>query len=89
MEVTYTGNVTKNIITGYSENPVVVHPGRLPGGANALTAPVPCSNTTAANQTARRILQLLNPTWGPYFGGGLTQVYDGAGGGTTTASSSR
>jgi hypothetical protein len=80
VEVTYTGNKTANIITGYQENPVVYIPGNCQAGEYALTAPGPCSNTSTANQTARRILTLLNPTWGPYFGGGQTQGYDGAGG---------
>jgi hypothetical protein len=80
VEVTYTGNVTRNIITGYQENPVVYIPGNCQAGEYALTAAGPCSNTTTANQTARRLLTLLNPTWGPYFGGGMNQAYDGAGG---------
>jgi hypothetical protein len=80
LEATYTGNMTRNIITGYQENPIVYIPGNCQAGQYGLTAPGPCSNTTAANRTARRALTLINPQWGPSFGGGLTQAYDGAGG---------
>jgi len=78
-DVTYTGNVTKHILTGYSENPTVYIPGNCVRGQYGLTADGPCSTTSTANRDARRILTLLNPTLGPMIGG-VTQAYTGASG---------
>jgi hypothetical protein len=67
-EVTYTGNKTEHIwVPGYEENPAVYIPGNCEAGQYALTAPGPCSNTSAANLQARAILTLLNPTEGKYY----------------------
>ena len=67
-EVTYTGNKTEHIwVPGYEENPAVYIPGNCEAGQYALTAPGPCSNTSAANLQARSILTLLNPTEGKYY----------------------
>ena len=69
VDATYTGNITRHILTGYAENPTVYIPGNCVAGQYALTADGPCSNTTTANRQARQILTLLNPTMGPMFGG--------------------
>ena len=69
LDVTYTGNQTRHVwIPGYAENPAVYIPGNCVAGQYGLTAPGPCSNTSAANRQARSVLQLLNPTEGPKFG---------------------
>ena len=68
LDVTYTGNQQRHIwIAGYAENPAVYIPGNCVAGQYALTAPGPCSNTSAANRQARAVLTLLNPTEGKYF----------------------
>jgi hypothetical protein len=62
-------------------------PGNCVAGQYALTAPGPCSNTSANNRQARSVLNLLNPTEGPKFGfntggnhtGVTTASMDGAG----------
>ena len=65
LDVTYTGNQQRNIwIGGYAENPAVYIPGNCVAGQYALTAPGPCSNTSANNRQARAVLTLLNPTEG-------------------------
>ena len=65
LDVTYTGNQQRNIwIGGYAENPAVYIPGNCVAGQYALTAPGPCSNTSANNRQARSVLTLLNPTEG-------------------------
>lgn len=69
LDVTYTGNQTRNMwIAGYAENPAVYIPGNCVAGQYGLTAPGPCSNTSAINRQARSVLTLLNPTEGPKFG---------------------
>ena len=69
LDVTYTGNQTRNVwIPGYAENPAVYIPGNCVAGQYGLTAPGPCSNTSANNRQARSVLNLLNPTEGPKFG---------------------
>ncbi len=42
-------------------------PGNCTAGQYGLTAAGPCSSTNGANQSARKTLTLLNPTWGPYY----------------------
>jgi hypothetical protein len=67
-DVTFTGNQQRNIwVAGYTENPAVYIPGNCQAGQYGLTAPGPCSNTSAANLNARRVLTLLNPTEGQYY----------------------
>ena len=69
LDVTYTGNQTRHMwIPGYAENPAVYIPGNCVAGQYGLTAPGPCSNTSANNRQARSVLNLLNPTEGPKFG---------------------
>ena len=60
-DVTYMGNKTTNIWSGYEENPIVYIPGNCQAGQYALTAAGPCSNATTANRQARSLLTLLNP----------------------------
>jgi hypothetical protein len=67
-EVTYTGNKTQHIwVPGYDENPAIYIAGNCEAGQYALTAPGPCSNTSAANLQARSLLTLLNPAEGKYY----------------------
>jgi hypothetical protein len=77
-DVTYMGNRTTGIWLGYEENPSVYIPGNCVAGQYALTAPGPCSNTSANNLQARRLLNLANPTEGKYYGS-VAQTYGGTG----------
>jgi hypothetical protein len=79
-EITYTGNITKNITVNAQQNDIVYVPGDCQAGEYALTRPGPCSNTSGANRNARRILNLVDPEWGPYLGGSISQIWDGASG---------
>jgi hypothetical protein len=81
-EVTYTGNRTNHVwLPGYHENPAIYIPGNCVAGQYGLTAPGPCSNTSAANRQARSLLTLLNPEEGKYYAvNGVEQAYlDGTG----------
>jgi hypothetical protein len=76
-DVTYMGNRTSNIWIGYEENPVIYIPGNCQAGEYGLTAPGPCSSTTAANRQARSLLTLLNPAEGKYYAANdVAQTYD-------------
>jgi hypothetical protein len=78
-DVTYMGNQTTNIWTGYEENPAIYIPGDCQAGQYGLTAPGPCSNTSATNRQARALLTLLNPTEGAYYAvNDVAQTYDDA-----------
>jgi hypothetical protein len=78
-DVTYMGNDSINIWSGYEENPVIYIPGNCQAGQYGLTAPGPCSNTTTANRQARSLLTLLNPKEGQYYAAnGVAQLYDQA-----------
>jgi hypothetical protein len=78
-DVTYMGNQTTNIWTGYEENPAIYVPGNCQAGQYGLTAAGPCSNTSAANRQARALLTLLNPVEGPYYAvNDVAQTYDNA-----------
>ena len=69
LDITYVGNQQRNMwIAGYPENPAVYIPGNCVAGQYALTAPGPCSNTSANNRQARSVLNLLKPAVGPYYG---------------------
>ena len=89
VEVTYTGNMTRNIITGYSENPIVYIPGNCQAGQYALTAAGPCSNTTAANRDGAANPDAAESDVGPLFRRRAHPGVPMAPAGTTTASSSR
>jgi hypothetical protein len=79
VDVTYMGTRTSNIWVGYEENPAIYIPGNCVAGQYGLTAPGPCSNTSAANLQARALLTLLNPTEGRYYGvNQVAQTYDQA-----------
>jgi hypothetical protein len=87
LDVTYTGNQQRNIwIGGYAENPAVYIPGNCEAGQYALTASGPCSNTSVANQRARAVLTLLNPTEGRFYDrtleGDQIGIQQGSDGGT-------
>ena len=66
-DVTYMGNRTNGIWLGYEENPSVYIPGNCVAGQYGLTAAGPCSNSSAVNLRARRLLTLANPAEGQYF----------------------
>ena len=78
----YLGNHTAHQWAGRELNPQVYVPGNCTAGQYGLTAAGPCSNTSGANTAARRLLTLLNPTWGPYYStiawvdGGSTSSYN-------------
>jgi hypothetical protein len=79
VDVTYMGNKTTHIWSGYEENPVIYIPGNCVAGQYGLTAAGPCSNTTTANRQARSLLQLLNPAEGKYYAAnGVAQTFDDA-----------
>jgi hypothetical protein len=76
-DVTYMGSRTRNIWLGYEENPAIYIPGNCQAGQYGLTAPGPCSNTSAVNLQARSLLTLLNPVEGQYYGvNSVAQTYD-------------
>ena len=78
-DVTYMGNKSIHIWSGYEENPVIYVPGNCQAGQYALTAPGPCSNQTAANRQARSLLTRLNPAAGDYYAANtVAQLYDDA-----------
>ena len=78
-DVTYMGNQTTNIWSGYEENPAIYIPGNCEAGQYALTAPGPCSNTSANNRQARALLTLLNPKEGAYYAvNNVAQTFDDA-----------
>ena len=78
IDVTYMGNRTNGIWLGYEENPSVYIPGNCAAGQYGLTAAGPCSNSSAVNLRARRLLTLLNPTEGQYYGS-VAQTAGGTG----------
>ena len=63
----YIGNHTAHLWSSRELNPEVYIPGNCVAGQYGLTAAGPCSSTNGTNQAARRLLQLANPTWGPYY----------------------
>jgi hypothetical protein len=78
-DVTYMGNRSTHIWSGYSENPVVYIAGNCKAGEYGLTRDGACSNTTTANRQARSLLTLLNPQEGQYYAAnGVSQLYDDA-----------
>jgi hypothetical protein len=78
-DVTYMGNQTTNIWSGYEENPAIYIPGNCEAGQYALTAPGPCSNASATNRQARALLTLLNPKEGAYYAvNNVAQTFDDA-----------
>ena len=79
----YLGNHTAHLWSSRELNPEVFIPGNCLVGQYGLTAPGPCSSTSANNTAARRLLTLANPTWGPwyttiaYLDAGATSSYNG------------
>jgi hypothetical protein len=63
----YLGNHTAHLWSSRELNLENYIPGSCAAGQYGLTAPGPCSSTSAANTAARRQLTILNPTWGPYY----------------------
>jgi len=78
-DVTYMGNKSIHIWSGYEENPIVYVPGNCVAGQYGLTTAGPCSNTSAANRQARSLLTLLNPAAGNFYAANtVAQLYDDA-----------
>src|SRR4029453_6816242 len=78
-DVTYMGNKSTHIWSGYEENPVIYIPGNCVAGQYGLTAAGPCSSNTTANRQARSLLTLLNPAAGQYYAANtVAQLYDDA-----------
>jgi len=78
-DVTYMGNRTTHIWSGYEENPVIYIPGNCQAGEYGLTSAGPCSSTTTANRQARSLLTLLNPAEGKYYAANdVAQTFDDA-----------
>ena len=79
----YLGNHTAHLWSSRELNPQIYIPGNCTAGQYGLTAPGPCSSTSANNTAARRKLTLANPTWGPwystiaYLDAGATSSYNG------------
>jgi hypothetical protein len=79
----YLGNHTAHLWSSRELNPQVFIPGTCAAGQYGLTAPGPCSSTSANNTAARRLLTLANPAWGPsystiaYLDAGATSSYNG------------
>jgi hypothetical protein len=79
----YIGNHTAHLWSSRELDPQVYIPGNCTAGQYGLTAAGPCSSTSGANTAARRILTILNPTWGPwystiaYLDAGATSSYNG------------
>ena len=79
----YLGNHTAHLWSSRELNLDVYIPGNCVAGQYGLTAPGPCSSTSATNTAARRLLTILNPTAGPwyntiaYLDAGATSSYNG------------
>ncbi len=63
----YIGNHTAHLWSSRELNLDQYIPGNCAAGQYGLTAPGPCSSTSATNTAARRSFTLQNPTWGPYY----------------------
>ncbi|HTS24408.1 MAG TPA: TonB-dependent receptor, partial [Bryobacteraceae bacterium] len=83
ISASYLGNNTAHLWSSRELDPEVYIPGTCSAGQYGLTAAGPCSSTSGANTAARRLLTLLNPTWGPwystiaYLDAGATSSYNG------------
>ncbi|PWU03503.1 MAG: TonB-dependent receptor [Terriglobia bacterium] len=81
VSASYIANETQHLWASTQLNPGVYIPGNCTAGQYGLTAPGLCSTTTNLNQ--RRVLSLLNPAVGQYYGyvdvfdPGGTQSYNG------------
>lgn len=79
----YIGNHTAHLWSSRELDPQIYIPGNCNAGQYGLTAAGPCSSTSGANTAARRLLTILNPTWGPwystiaYLDAGATSSYNG------------
>lgn len=78
----YIGNKSSHLWAGRELNLEQYIPGTCAKGQYGLTAAGNCSSTATANQAARRLLTLANPTWGPSYStialvdGGSTSNYN-------------
>ncbi|MBV8905613.1 MAG: TonB-dependent receptor [Acidobacteriia bacterium] len=66
VKASYLGNNTIHLWTDQETNPAIYIPGNCVPGQYGLTAAGPCSNLS--NTQARRLLTLLNPSQGPFYG---------------------
>jgi len=80
----YIGNHTAHLWSSRELNLQQYIPGNCVAGQYGLTAPGPCSSTSANNTAARRLFTILNPAWGPdystvaYLDAGATSAYNAA-----------
>jgi hypothetical protein len=81
LSANYLGTTTIHLPSGYSQDPGIYIPGNCQAGQYGLTAAGPCSST--ANTNFRRVMYLINPAQGQYYGGagilddGGTSSYEG------------
>jgi hypothetical protein len=80
--VTYAGNHIIHVWNAVELNPAEYIPGTCAAGTLGLTAAGPCTQSTTANITARRVLNLQNPNAAPLgyltsYDDGGTQSYNG------------
>ncbi len=75
VSATYAGNHILHVWNAVELNPATFVPGTCAAGTLGLTVAGPCTGTTTANITARRVLNLANPSANPI--GYLTQYDDG------------
>lgn len=66
LKASYLGNETTHLWTDQDQNSAIYVPGNCVAGQYGLAKAGPCS--TIANTQARRLLTMLNPSQGPYYG---------------------
>ena len=81
VSASYIGSDAVHLWDSQALDPAPFIPGNCAAGQYGLTAPGPCS--TAGNVAARRVLTLLNPSQGPYYG--AVSVIDDGGTGSYNA----
>jgi len=83
VSASYVGNETEHLWASTQLNQGVYITGNCTAGQYGLAAAGPCSPTTNSNIQSRRVLSLINPTAGAYYGlldqfdPGGTQSYNG------------
>jgi len=75
--VSYIGDVTRHLWISLERDPEEYIPGNCTAGQYGLTAAGACSQLTSANEQARRILTIAEPTYGDYYAS-IDEMDDGA-----------